>query len=101
MKVQNETLTKIRGLCNWPPMWIRLDKLPSTTEKAFVGEAGILKEVRHYRDRSGRLYLTMIHDHKTYVACLNFENQACEKAFEHLQRCYGMTISQVGSSELP
>jgi hypothetical protein len=25
----------------------------------------------------------------------------CKRAFEHLRHCYGMVISQVGSSDLP
>jgi hypothetical protein len=101
MKAQDQNSRRLRDLCNWPPLWVRLGKLPSTAGKSFAGEIGILKEVRHYQDRRGRLYLTMVHGHATYVTCLLFKNQAlCNQAFERLRRCYGMTMESVGSLEL-
>ena len=102
MTPQDQSRKTLRALCNWPPIWVRLGKVSSTTRKAFAGEIGVLKEVRHHPDRRGRLYLTMVHDRASYVTCLLFENQAlCDKAFEHLRRCYVIAVSDVGSSELP
>jgi hypothetical protein len=65
------------------------------------GEVGILKQVRYYLDRRGRIYLTVDNHGIVYVGCLVFDNHGfCEKVFEHLRRCYGMSIDKIGSSEI-
>lgn len=70
--------------------------------KTVTGEIGVLKDVRCYPDRRGRLYLTVVHGGAVYVGCISFKNAGlCEVALAHLRRCYGMALSDVGSSELP
>jgi hypothetical protein len=65
------------------------------------GEIGVLKDVRCHPDRPGRIYLTVEHGGADYVGCLSFKNAAfCEVASAHLRRCYGMFISDIGSSDL-
>ena len=92
---------KYRGQPNWPPVWVRLGRATGGAPKTLSGEIGRLKDVRYYTDRPGKIYITIDH-HGIYVGCLLFDNYSfCEKMFEHLRRCYGIAISQVGSSELP
>lgn len=67
-----------------------------------MGETGILKQVRYYLDRPGKIYLTMDNRGVVYVGYLLFDDQVfCKHAFEHLRRCYGMAIDTIGGSELP
>jgi hypothetical protein len=69
--------------------------------KTVNGEFGILKEARFYPERRGKVYLTIEHNRRVYVGCLVFEKHwFCINAFERLRRCYGMAVSQIGSSEL-
>ena len=91
----------LRNVCNWPPAWVRLGRAHARAAKTITGEIGVLKEVRCYEDRPGRIYLTVDHDRTAYVGCLLFDDQRlCKHAFEHLRRCYGMAIQAVGTSEL-
>ena len=92
----------LRNVCNWPPAWVRLGRAHARAAKTITGEIGVLKEARCYEDRPGRIYLTVDYDRTAYVGCLLFDDQRlCKQAFEHLQRCYGMAIQAVGTSELP
>ena len=91
----------LRNICNWPPAWVRLGRAHARAVKTVTGEIGVLKEVRCYEDRPGRIYLTVDHGRTAYVGCLLFDDQRfCKYAFEHLRRCYGMDIRAVGTSEL-
>ena len=93
---------KLRNVCNWPPAWVRLGRAHARAAKTITGEIGVLKEVRCYEDRPGRVYLTVDHGGTAYVACVLLDDQGfCKHAFERLRRCYGMTIEAVGRSELP
>jgi hypothetical protein len=81
---------------------VRLGRAHARAAKTIDGEIGVLKEVRCYEDRPGRVYLTVDHGGTAYVACVLLDDQRfCKHAFEHLRRCYGMAIQAVGSSELP
>jgi hypothetical protein len=92
---------RFRDLSAWPPAWVRLGRSNVKAAKTLTGEIGVLKGVRCYNDRPGRIYLTVAHDGTTYVGCLLFDDQsACKHAFEQLRRCYGMDIEAIGSSEL-
>jgi len=94
--------TTLRNVCKWPPTWVRLGRMDGNGLKIFRGEIGVLKDVRRHPDRPVRIYLTVDHGGADYVACVPFKNPGlCDMAFEHLRRCYGMIISDVGSSELP
>jgi hypothetical protein len=76
-----------------------LGRAHARAAKTDTGEIGVLKEVRCYEDRPGRIYLTVDYDRTAYVGCLLLDDQRlCKQAFEHL-RCYGMAIQAV--SELP
>jgi hypothetical protein len=47
------------------------------------------------------MYLTMHLDRAVYVGCLVVENERfCLRLAEHLRRCCGMRIDEVGGSEL-
>ncbi len=94
-------MMRLRDASNWPPVWSRLGRANAKAAKTLTGEIGVLKEVRCHEDRPGRLYLTVNHDGTAYVGCLLFDDQRfCKHAFEHLQRCYGMAINEIGSSEI-
>jgi hypothetical protein len=102
MQLRDHPLLTVRSICNWPPAWVRLGRLKGKAPKTLTGEIGVLKEVRYYEDRPGRVYLTVDHNGTAYVGCLLLDDQSfCKHAFEHLRRCYGMAIEAVGSSELP
>ena len=101
MELRPSSVT-LRNACNWPPAWVRLGRAHARAAKTITGEIGVLKEVRCYEDRPGRVYLRVDHGGTAYVACVLLDDQGfCQHAFEHLRRCYGMTIEAVGSSELP
>jgi hypothetical protein len=69
--------------------------------KTLTGEFGILKEVRCYEGRPGKIYLTVAYHSTTYVGFLFFDDQRFwKKSFEHLRRCYGMAINEIASSEI-
>jgi hypothetical protein len=102
MQLRDHPLIIFRDLSSWPLAWVRLGSARAKAAKKLTGEIGILKEVRYYTHRRGRIYLTTDYAGTLYVGCLVFDNHSfCEKAFEHLRRCYGMNIEAIGSSELP
>ena len=57
----------LRNVCNWPPAWVRLGRAHARAAKTITGEIGVLKEVRCYEDRPGRVYLSVDHDGTTYA----------------------------------
>jgi hypothetical protein len=102
MQLRDHPLMTVRDICSWPPAWVRLGTVKGKAPKTLTGEIGILKEVRCYPDRRGRIYLTIDKDGAVYVGCLLLDNEVfCETLADHLRRCYGMSIEAVGSSELP
>jgi hypothetical protein len=102
MQLRQHPLMRFRDLHNWPPLWVRLGRANAKAAKTLTGEIGVLKEVRYYEDRPGRVYLTVDHNGTAYVGSLLLDDQRfCKHAFEHLRRCYGMALDAVGSSELP
>jgi hypothetical protein len=79
----------------------RLGRINAKAAKTLTGEIGILKQVRCYEDRPGKIYLTVVYHGTTYVGCLLFDDQRFwKKSFEHLRRCYGKAINEIGSSEI-
>jgi hypothetical protein len=100
--MRNHPPITFRDLQNWPPLWVRLGRVGAAKPKTLRAEVGCLHRVRCYRDRPGRLYLTIDHDATIYVGCLLFDDHSfCERAFEHLRHCCGMEIETVGASNLP
>ena len=102
MQLRKYPANRFSDLRNWPPVWLRLGRVNAKAAKTCAGEIGILKEVRCHEDRPGRIYLTVAYNGAAYVGCLLFDDErSCQRAFEHLRRCYGMSIEAIGSSELP
>jgi hypothetical protein len=92
---------RFRDLSNWPPRWVRVGTGQGKAPKALTGEIGILKEVRCYRARRGRLYLKIHYGGAVYVGCLVIDDEHfCERMAEHLRRHYGMSVDAIGSSEI-
>ena len=56
----------LRNVCNWPPAWVRLGRAHARAAKTITGEIGVLKVVRCYEDRPGRIYLTVDHYRTAY-----------------------------------
>ena len=101
MQLPRRWLMRLRDLANWPPVWVRLGTVAGKSPKALTGEVGVLQKVRTYPERRGRMYLTMHLDRAVYVGCLVVENERfCLRLAEHLRRCCGMRIDEVGGSEL-
>jgi hypothetical protein len=101
VQLRDHPLMIFRRLRNWPPTWVRLGSVKGNAPKTLSGEVGILKQVRSYPDRRGRIYLTIDHDGAVYVGCLLFDNEDfCEEMAEHLRQCCSMSIEAVGSSEI-
>ena len=101
MQLRKYPVNRFRDLRNWPPVWLRLGYVNAKAAKTLSGEIGILKQVRCYEDRPGKIYLTVVYHGTTYVGCLLFDDQRFSKhAFEHLRHCYGRAINEIGSSEI-
>ena len=101
MQFRRHWFMRFRDLCNWPPLWIRLGTAGGKAPRALTGEIGILRRVRYYPNRRGRMYLTIHHGRAAYVGCLVIDDEHfCLRMAEHLRRRYGMSIDEIGSSEI-
>jgi hypothetical protein len=86
---------------SWPPVWIPAS-VGSQSKPNLHGEVGLLKEVRYYGSRRGRLFLVVEYDGNDYVGCLLLDDALfCVGLCERLEQLRGMSIEAIGGVELP
>ncbi len=101
MQLRQHPSMSFREHRSWPPVWTPYGGFCEKHRQVLQGEIGVLKEVRYYSDRRGRIYLTIGYENSNYVGCLMFDDEIfCEQTAEHLQRLRGMPIEEIGSSEI-
>jgi hypothetical protein len=99
MQLRDYPLMRLRDFCHWPPPWVRIGTVPCTAPKVVTGEIGVLRAVRYYPERRGRIYLTVDYDDAAYVGCVMIHNEAFgEEMFQHLRRCCSMSLDDIGNS---
>jgi hypothetical protein len=101
MQLRAHPLLSPLGLGSWPPIWV-----PATSgaqsKRNLLGEVGLLKDVRYYASRRGRLFLYVEHEGDHYVGCLMFDDPLfCVGLCERLERLRGISIEAIGGLELP
>jgi hypothetical protein len=100
MLLRKHSLMSYRGHAMWPPIWVY--GLGAKTEKQPRGEVGLLKEVRYYATKPGRLFLTIDHEGEEYTGCLLLDDdQFCAKLAELLKNHYGARLDDIGSLDIP
>ena len=99
MELRNHPLMSYKGIPNWPPVWVRTDKL----NERVTGEIGTLVEVRRSTSQSPpyECFLVVEHNDATYIGCLLFHDRSfCGQIFNLLQNYYGYSIQSIGSLDL-
>lgn len=98
MQLRDHPLMSYQGESMWPPIWVGGGKRGTRPQ----GEVGHLREVRYYRTKPGRLFLTMEHEGVRYTGCLLLDDtDSCLRVCELLKKNYGMFINTIGSLEMP
>ena len=65
------------------------------------GEVGILTDVKMHDLASLRMFLYIEHADKQYIGCLFLDDWAfCQQIYDFLRNCIGMTITDIGDTDL-
>ena len=97
LKLRDHPLMSYLGGPNWPPVWIRKDRL----EKV-AGEVGVLIYVHSSPIISSKFFLVIEHNGDTYVGTLVFDNAAfCKQISGLLNLHLKRSIQAIGDLELP
>ena len=88
-----------RGVSNWPPVWIWIDR---QRDKGLQGEIGILKAVLPSKIKpEDRCLLLISHQGSEYLGCLLFNDRAfCRHITGVLHFCRHRSIAEIGSIDL-
>jgi hypothetical protein len=101
MHLRDHPQMSFQGTPNWPPVWVSSKDVWKNLRQVLHGEIGILKQVLRDPDRCDRIYLLVDHEGAEYVGALLFdEDEFCIQIAVYLQRCYGLSIATIGSSEI-
>src|ERR1041385_1540526 len=82
---------------NWPPCWLAFygPKAPIT------GELGVLEDIRLSLVGKKRCILLMEHDQTTYIAELQFDDEAfCQRFVKLVEPHCGKPIAQIGELDI-
>jgi hypothetical protein len=102
MHLREHPLITSKGRRSWPPLWTSVLTTKSKTQIIPKGEAGTLKEIRHYRSQPGRVYLVIEFEGDDYIGCLLIDDQSfCKKLAERLRAHCGLSIQAIASLDLP
>ena len=87
-----------RGLANWPPPWIQVNK---QAVKTLLGEVGVLENVAVNDRIHNKCYLIIRHEGERYVGCLAFSDVAfCQAIVAFLQQQLGYNIRHIGDLDV-
>lgn len=101
MQLRDHPRISFDGRLSWPPIWIRLGAT-SRAPRVIRGEVGLLKTIRHYPDRPGRIYLTVEYRGKSYIGCLFLNDEIFwRQMIRLLKAAYGMSLRDIGGLEIP
>jgi hypothetical protein len=102
MQLREHPKISIRQNHSWPPIWTPFGGFWEKHTHILQGEIGVLKKVRYYSTRPGRIFLTTEQRGFDYIGCMLIEDEIfCEELAKHLQHFCGMTIEAIGSLEFP
>jgi hypothetical protein len=102
MQLREHPKISIQQRHSWPPIWTPFGGFWEKHRQILQGEIGVLKKVRYYPARPGRIYLSTDQDGSEYIGCVLVEDQIfCAQLANHLQGFCGMTIEAIGRLEFP
>jgi hypothetical protein len=94
-----------RGQHAWPPIWVRNvggRKCHGKYVAVPRGEVGVLLETRYDPERRGRVFLLMEHQGAQYTGVLLFDDLLfCDRVASRLSHYLGMSIEEIGSTDMP
>ena len=98
MELRKHPLMSYQGQSVCPPVW---DGVGTGGRLRPHGEVGHLREVRYYRTKPGRIFLTIELEGAQYTGCLLFDDaDFCASVCELLKNNCGMFIEAIGSLDL-
>lgn len=98
MELRNHPLMVRYGIPNWPPMWTPVN--PRDDKPSLRGEIGVLKHVLGQSSKN-TCFLLIAHDDEHYLGALLFDDLLfCQQICKLLQTCTGLTIKEIGDSDL-
>ena len=91
-----------RGLCNWPPTWVKTGGSSDVFQNKLRGEIGVLSQVFLSQVTPyTRCYLSVEVEGDFYMGTLLFEDAAfCRQIYELLQQHCGKSIQQIGDLDV-
>jgi hypothetical protein len=98
MELRNHPLMVCYGVPNWPPVWTPAN--PRDDKPSLRGEIGALKYVLG-QSSENTCFLLIAHDGGRYIGALLFDDRLfCQQICNLLQGCTGLTIKEIGDSDL-
>jgi hypothetical protein len=98
MELRNHPLMVRYGIPNWPPVWTPAN--PRDHKPSLRGEIGVLKYVLG-QSSENTCFLMIVHDDEHYIGALLFDDRLfCQQICNLLQGCTGLTITEIGDSDL-
>ena len=99
MQLRDHPLMSYRGVCNWPPTWLRTGGGSSDIfQNKLHGEIGVLDQVFLSRVTPyTRCYLTIEFEGEPYMGTLIFEDATfCRQVFKLLENQIPKPIKEIG-----
>src|SRR5262245_11926214 len=98
MKLRDHPLLKHRGVCAWPPVWVKCSSLPAAK---LTGEIGTLKHAYFYSEIPTRCFLLIEFEGSNYMGALLCDDAAfCRQLRKILLQHYDKSIKEIGSMDL-
>jgi hypothetical protein len=98
MELRNHPLMNFRGVRNWPPVWLPVDR---EITKSLVGEIGILRHVQHDARYNTRCRLVIEHEEGVYTGTLMFDDVSfCWLVTNILKSHIRRSIKNIGDLDL-
>jgi hypothetical protein len=98
MELRHDPLLSYRGLCSWPPVWVRSG---GEKNKSSKGEIGILKDIWSDDHRRNRCFLIIEDKGTEYMGCLLISDRSfCRQVYNLLLDHCGQSIQYIGGLEM-
>jgi hypothetical protein len=98
MELHNHPLMSYRGVKNWPPIWIPVDR---QNVRVISGEVGILRHAQHDARYPARCKLIVEHEQEAFAGTLQFDDIAfCWLITNVLKNHVRRLIKDIGNLDL-
>ena len=102
MQLRDHPLMSFRGVCNWPPTWVKSGSSSDVFQNKLYGEIGVLNQVFLSQVTPyTKCFLIMEFEGESYMGTLIFEDATfCRQVFKLLQNQVTKPIKEIGDLDV-